>query len=163
MLEGIHHFDIKLTFTELLLHMTPGRTAFVWVLSPVISETPGNDCASYGHFVVVRCERWPTSSSRLALPPHPAGLLFCNPKDCSLSASLCPWNFPGKNTAVGCHFLLRVIFPTQGLNPSLWHLCIGRQIFCHWHHLGSLGSGVKNPSAKQETWVRFLGWENHPE
>ena len=29
------------------------RTAFVWVLSPVISETPGNDCASYRYFMVV--------------------------------------------------------------------------------------------------------------
>ena len=25
---------------------------------------------------------------------------------------LCPWNFPGKNTGVGCHFLLPGIFPT---------------------------------------------------
>ena len=26
---------------------------------------------------------------------------------------LCPWDFPGKNTSVGCHFLLQKIFPTQ--------------------------------------------------
>ena len=32
---------------------------------------------------------------------------------------LCPWDFPGKNTGVGCHFLLQGIFPTQGLNPGL--------------------------------------------
>ena len=30
---------------------------------------------------------------------------------------LCPWAFPGKNTRVGCHFLLQGIVPTQGLNP----------------------------------------------
>ena len=30
-----------------------------------------------------------------------------------------PWNFPGKNTGVGCHFLLQEIFPTQGLNLGL--------------------------------------------
>ena len=35
---------------------------------------------------------------------------------------LCPWNFPGKNTGVGCHFLLEGNFPTQGLNPCL--LCL---------------------------------------
>ena len=29
---------------------------------------------------------------------------------------LCPWDFPGKNTRVGCHFLLQGIFPTQGSN-----------------------------------------------
>ena len=32
---------------------------------------------------------------------------------------LCPWNSPGKNTGVGCHFLLQGIFPTQGWNPRL--------------------------------------------
>ena len=32
---------------------------------------------------------------------------------------LCPWHFPGENTGVGWHFLLRGIFPTQGSNPSL--------------------------------------------
>ena len=28
----------------------------------------------------------------------------------------CPWNFPGRNTGVDCHFLLQGIFPTQGSN-----------------------------------------------
>ena len=36
----------------------------------------------------------------------------------------CPWDFPGKNTGVGCHFLLQRIFPTQGSNLGL--LC------CRW-------------------------------
>ena len=35
---------------------------------------------------------------------------------------LCPWNFPGKNTGVGCLFLLMGIFPTQGSNPNVLHL-----------------------------------------
>ena len=43
---------------------------------------------------------------------------LCNLMDCRL---LHPWDFPGKNTAVGCHFLLQGIFPTQGSNPSLPH------------------------------------------
>ena len=34
----------------------------------------------------------------------------------SMKCILCPWDSPGKNTAVGCHFLLHEIFPTQGLN-----------------------------------------------
>ena len=52
---------------------------------------------------------------------------------------LCLWDFPGKNTGVGCHFLLQGIFPTQGLNPRPLHLL-------HWQadslplcHLGSPG------------------------
>ena len=32
---------------------------------------------------------------------------------------LCPWDFPGKNTGVGCHFLLEGIFLTPGLNSRL--------------------------------------------
>ena len=35
---------------------------------------------------------------------------------------LCPWNFPGKNTGVGCHFPLQGIFLSQGL--SLCLLCL---------------------------------------
>ena len=34
---------------------------------------------------------------------------------------LCPWNSPGKNTGVGCYFLLQGIFLTQGSNSSLLH------------------------------------------
>ena len=34
----------------------------------------------------------------------------------------CPWDSPGKNTGVGCHFLLQGIFLTQGSNPGL--LCL---------------------------------------
>ena len=41
----------------------------------------------------------------------------------------CPWNFPGKNTGVGCRFLLQGIFLTQWSNPGLLH--------CRWmlYHL----------------------------
>ena len=35
---------------------------------------------------------------------------------------LCPWDSPGKNTGVGCHFLLQGIFPPQGSNPCFLHL-----------------------------------------
>ena len=40
---------------------------------------------------------------------------LCNSMDCS------PRNFPGKSTAVGCHFLLQGIFLTQGSNMGLLH------------------------------------------
>ena len=43
---------------------------------------------------------------------------------------LCPWDFPGRNTGVGCHFLLQGTFLTQGsicrqVLPwlSLWRWC----------------------------------------
>ena len=41
---------------------------------------------------------------------------------------LCPWDSPGKNAGVSCHFLLLKIFLTQGLNLSLLHC---RQILYH--------------------------------
>ena len=52
---------------------------------------------------------------------------------------LCPWDFPGKNTGVSCHFLLQGIFLTQGSNPGL-RLC--RQTL---HHL----SHQRSPSSQQ--------------
>ena len=33
------------------------------------------------------------------------------------SRLLCPWNTPGKNTRVGCHFLHQGIFPPTGIEP----------------------------------------------
>ena len=45
---------------------------------------------------------------------------------------LCPWNFPGKNTGVGCHFLLQGIFSTQGSNTCLLSLLHYRWILYHW-------------------------------
>ena len=47
--------------------------------------------------------------------------VLCNPMDCKPTKFLYPWDFSGKNTEVGCHFLLRGIFLTQGLNPCLLH------------------------------------------
>ena len=42
---------------------------------------------------------------------------------------LYPWDSPGENTGVGCHFLLQRIFPTKGSNPGPLHC---RQILYHW-------------------------------
>ena len=49
----------------------------------------------------------------------------------------CPCDAPGKNTGVGCHFLLWGIFPTQGLNPCLLRLL-------HWQ----VGSSPLVPPGK---------------
>ena len=73
-------------------------------------------------------------SSRGLLPrtPEPEGqmpLLFTRlvvsdslqPHGLQPAKLLCPWDFPGKNTGVGCHFLLQGIFLTQGLNLHVLH------------------------------------------
>ena len=50
---------------------------------------------------------------------------------CDPTRLLCPWNFPGKNTGVGCHALLK-----GSSQPRDWTLisyisCIGRQVLYH--------------------------------
>ena len=45
--------------------------------------------------------------------------------DCSPARLLYPWDSPGNNTGVGCHFLLQGIFLTLGLNPCLLHWSVG--------------------------------------
>ena len=44
---------------------------------------------------------------------------------------LCPWDSPGKNAGVGCHFFLQETFPTQGLNPCLLHC--RQRLYCLSH------------------------------
>ena len=74
----------------------PGLAALLWEI-----ETP----TELAHVSSFSCAH---SVVSLSLQP-----------ETTASQSLRPWNFPGKNMGVGCHFLLQVIFPTQGLNPSL--------------------------------------------
>ena len=45
-----------------------------------------------------------------------------------------PWDSPGKNIGVACHFLLQWFFPTQGSNPGLPHC---RQTPYRLSHQGS--------------------------
>ena len=67
---------------------------------------------------------------------------LCDPHGLWPSSLLHPGDFPGKNTRVGCHFLLEVVFPIQGPNPGLLHC---RQIL---HHLSHQGSQVKGKVAQ---------------
>ena len=47
--------------------------------------------------------------------------LFCDPHGLQPTRLLCPWDSPGKNAGMGCHFLLQGIFLIQGLNSYLLH------------------------------------------
>ena len=60
--------------------------------------------------------------------------LFATPWIVACTKLLCPWDFQGKSTGVGCHFLLQGIFPTQGSNPALSHC---RQMLYRLSHQGS--------------------------
>ena len=48
---------------------------------------------------------------------------------------LCPWDFPGKNAGVDCHFLLQEIFPTKGSYPHLWWFS-GKESTCQYRRRG---------------------------
>ena len=85
---------------------------------------------------------WSSATSVLSFPVlfHACKLTHVQLFSTSWSAAarlLRPWDFPGKNTVGGCHFLLQGIFPTQGLNPCLLHWgfltteLLGKSIFFH--------------------------------
>ena len=56
---------------------------------------------------------------------------------------LCPWASPGKNTGVGCHFLLQGGLPESQIKPVVDSLPLSQ-----------------NPPAKQESWFGCLGLED---
>ena len=55
-------------------------------------------------------------------------LSYVRPMDYSPPGSFFLWNFPGKNTGMGCHIFLQGIFTTQGLNPCF---LLGLHILYH--------------------------------
>ena len=75
------------------------------VSSYIIEQTIKSD--------LMRPSKWSRSVMPDSLWPH--GL----PR--YLARLLCSWDFPGKYTRVGCHFLFQGIFPTQGSNLGFPH------------------------------------------
>ena len=61
-------------------------------------------------------------------------LTLCDSLDYSPTGSSVHWDFPGKNTGVGCHALLQGTFPIQESNGGL---LLWRQILHHLNHQGS--------------------------
>ena len=64
---------------------------------------------------------------------------------------LCQWDFPGKNTRLGCQFLIQRLLPTQGLNLYLLHWQWYQwQRTCYSQALGRV------PSIYPQPWVIYL-------
>ena len=59
--------------------------------------------------VVYRCETWTIKKAAAAAAAKllQSCLTLCDPIDGSPTRLLRPWDSPGKNTGVGCHFLLQ--------------------------------------------------------
>ena len=51
-----------------------------------------------------------------------------------------PWDFPGRNTGVGCHLLLQGIFPTQVSETRISYT--GRRMLDHWATWESMETAV---------------------
>ena len=93
-----------------------------------------------------------TVQSRLSLQPY--GLLPAR--------FLCPWDFPGKNTGAGCHFLLQRIFWTQESNLHLLHWQVdssplrhlGKPSQCN-RHLENI-YGMVPDGVNEATWMNLI-------
>ena len=77
--------------------------------------------------------------------------LWLHRLDCSSPSFCVRGDSPGKNTGLGCHFLLQGIFPTQGLNPGLLHF---RQILYSLSYMDISPLNV-NASYKRITSTQF--------
>ena len=97
---------------------------------------PGRDTGVGCHFlfqITIVKDVYQFLQSLVKLKSLSCAWLFSTPGTVT-TRLLCPWNFPGKSTGVGCHFLLQEIFLTQGSNLVLPH--------CRWmlYHLSHQGS-----------------------
>ena len=69
---------------------------------------------------------WSSQDPHSVLCVHLCSVLTDSATPWTVAARLLyPWNFSGKNTEVGCHFLLQGTFLIRGSNPHLFH-------FLHW-------------------------------
>ena len=88
-------------------NIQPWHTAFPiwsWSIIPCWALTAASRPA---HRFLRRQVRWPGIPISLQISHH-----LLQPHVLQPARVLCPWNFPGKNTGVGSHFLLKRIFPT---------------------------------------------------
>ena len=99
---------LELTFKGKLISITP-------MLKPQPSDSAHIKTAISLLFSVA-------SGGGLVAKSHPT----LRPYGPSPTRFLCPWDFPGKNSGVGCHFLFQKIFPTQGSKSGP---CIASRFF----------------------------------
>ena len=69
-----------------------------------------------------------------------------------------PWDFPGKSTGVGCHFLLQGLFLTQGSNPGFPHC--GQMLYPRDLNLHFSDGAVENLEGELTQGIQLI---NHQE
>jgi len=83
-------------------------------VSPLIKATSFGILTMAGHSEAVL---WLQSELGVCVQLFSHGWLFATPWTVP-ARLLCPWNFPDKNTGVGCHFFLRGNLPNSGIEPE---------------------------------------------
>ena len=90
-----------------------------------------------------------------------------------------PWDSPGKNTGVGCHFPLQCVKVKSESEVTQLCLTLSDPMDCslpgssvhgifqarvlEWGAIALVAQMVKNPPRVQETQFQSLGWEDPPE
>ena len=103
---------------------------------------------------------------------HPTPVFFSTPL-CGLSHSvvseslrphglepsrfLCPWNFPGKNTGMGCHFLLQGSLPNWGTEPTSLESPAFAGDSLPLHHIGSPSAPIHSTYFSGESRIAMPG------
>ena len=86
---------------------------------------------------------------------------LCDPMD--PTRLLCPWDVPGKDAGMGCHFLLQGTFPTWGSNFHLLHWQADSLLLSHVgsqkYRVCTDQSRVNKRKMDSETWWGLTpGW-----
>ena len=88
---------------------------------------------------------------------------LCDPHRWQATRLLCPWDSPGKNTGVGCHFLLQCMKVKSENEVAQSCLTVGDPIACslpgllHWWDSPGKSTGVGCHCLRlQKIWVSFL-------
>ena len=75
---------------------------------------------------------------------------LCDPLDLAHQTP-CVWDFPGKNSKMGCHFLLQGIFLIQGSNSCLRH-------FQNWQTYSLPLSHLESPQYYKYSEILHIQW-----
>ena len=110
------------------------------VFTPLTDPSPyqSHSLIATSQFIMHPQPHWPLSFPWICTAPSCQNVWVSVAQSCPTllphglepTRLLCPWDFPGKNARVGCHFLLQGIVLTQGLNPGLPHW--RRILHLHW-------------------------------
>ena len=103
----------------------------LFILTKQYVKLDGNNMENWGggvnYFIWIILFNIPTYINSAVLCAQLCPTL-CDPMDCRPPG---PWNFPGKNTRVGCHFLLQGNLPGPGIERAhiSWSLVLAGRFF----------------------------------